>query len=119
MNRRFDLGCEFFLSSGSSWRQRTVSKLIGQFNGRLVGWPLARLGLFSIDTSLGGYAMPPMGVDDAILGYLSNPQMERDHGIGKIILQSTVGFDEHILDNIANIHALVETLVQSQLDHST
>jgi hypothetical protein len=34
-------------------------------------------------------------------------------------MESSVRFNQHILDHIADIHPLVETLIQSKLNHST
>lgn len=114
---RFDLCRQFFLGGGCSRCERSISKLVRQFHGGLVRRSLARLRLFPVDTPLGGQAMPTVGIDDPILCDLPDPKMEGDDGIGHVVLQASVRFHEDILNYIADVHPLVEPLVEPELDH--
>ena len=117
MDCRFDLCRQFFLGGGSSWCESSISKLVRQFHGGLVRRSLARLRLFPVDTPFGGQAVPTVGIDDTILCDLPDPKMERYDGIGHVVLQASVGFHKDILNHIADIHPLVEPLVEPELDH--
>lgn len=61
--------------------------------------------------------MSSMSVNDSILGDLSQPQMERHHGVAQIILQPTIGFHKYVLNNIADIDPILDPFVQSHSHH--
>lgn len=56
--------------------------------------------------------MAAMGIDDSVLGNLPQPQPERHGRILQVVLQPPVGFDEHILNHVADIHPPLDFLVQ-------
>jgi hypothetical protein len=60
--------------------------------------------------------MPAMGVDDAVLGNLPQPEPECHRRILKVILQPPIGFDQHVLNDIADIDTALDFLVQPHPD---
>jgi hypothetical protein len=74
-------------------------------------------GLFAVDASPRRAAMAPMGIDQPILRDLPQPQMKRHRRIFQVIVQAAIGFDQHILHNIAGIHSTLHHAVHSQIDH--
>jgi hypothetical protein len=45
--------------------------------------------------------------------------MKWNHGVRHVILQAAICFHKNILDDVADVHALHNSLVQSKLDHAT
>jgi hypothetical protein len=61
--------------------------------------------------------MSAMRVDQSVLGHLPQPQMKRHHGILKKIGQASIGFDHHILHDVAGIDAAFDDPIHPQVDH--
>ena len=59
-----------------------------------------------------------MRVNDAILGDVPQPEMERHLGVLEIVGQSPVGFNENILDHVTDVDTPHQFLIHSQLYHS-
>ena len=61
--------------------------------------------------------MPPVSVDDPVLGDLPKPQVIRHRGLGQIVLQPAIGFDQHFLHDIAHIDSPLDALIEPKLHH--
>ena len=59
-----------------------------------------------------------MGVDDAILGQMPQPQMERHIRRFQILNQSLIGFDQNILHDVRRIDAAGQNGVESQVNRA-
>jgi hypothetical protein len=62
--------------------------------------------------------VPPVSVDDPVLGNLPQPQVIRHSRLSEIVLQPAVGLDQHILHDIAHIDPPLYFLVQPKLHHA-
>lgn len=60
-----------------------------------------------------------MGIDDSILSDLPNPKVERYRRVIDVIHESTIGFDQHVLDDVAHVEPLHNSLIESDCDHPT
>ena len=72
--------------------------------GAVIGWLAAC-----------GHAMPPMGVDQPVLGHVPQPEMKRHGRMDQILLQAAISLDEHILHDIAGIHPALDRRIESQV----
>jgi hypothetical protein len=63
--------------------------------------------------------MPAMGVDDSVFRNLTNPKMKRQNGISQVAFQTTIGFYQNILNNVADTDSTHDLLIKSKLNHPT
>ena len=80
-------------------------KLPGQVEGRAVTELRCAERLLAVKAAPLGSTMPPMQIDHAIPGQVTQPEMKWHPGIGKVFLQSLVRLEQDILHHIAGINA--------------
>ena len=93
-----------------------IDKLRDELNRRLIG-PGRRLNrLFAVDAPPLRLPMPAMRVDDPILGQVPQPQVKRHRRVLQILGQPLIGFEQHILNDVAGIDAASQHGVEPQVD---
>jgi hypothetical protein len=58
-----------------------------------------------------------MGVYDPILGDLPQPQMEWHRSRSQIFFQPPMGFDHHVLNDVADVNPPLNPLIEPHLNH--
>ena len=65
--------------------------------------------------------MAAVGVDQAVAGDVPQPEMKRHRRVFvaaiEVLGQPAVGFDQHVLHNVAGVHAALDHAVHPQVDH--
>lgn len=77
-----------------------------------------RHGLLSVDATFRRNPMTPMSVDDSVFGDLSDPQVEGHYWVFQVIAEPAVGLEKHILDHIAYIDPLLNSVIQPHFYHA-
>ena len=79
----------------------------------------APLGIAALTAAVvkGKGAMPPMGVDNAILGDLPQPQVKRHRRVFQVVAEAAIRLDHHVLHHVADADASLDPLVQTHADH--
>ena len=113
----FDLNSNFALGCGSLRRHGWITQVSGKIHGGLIRGATFHW-LLSVHVAFGADTVPPISIDDPIPRNLTQPKVERHHRIVQVFVQSPACFDHDVLDHIANINALLDFSVQSQL-HQT
>lgn len=108
--------CEFSRKRRSSRSGLGVAELSQKIERRAVQPMSCLQGLLTIKAAPRGHAVAAAHVDHAILGHLPQPEMKGQLRIAQVFWQSLVGLDQHILNDIAGIDALLEPPVQPQFD---
>ena len=98
-------------------RQLPVAQLRRDVPRRLVARQADLERLLAVEAPPRGHAVPAVGVDQPVLGHLPQPQVKRHLRILQILLQPPMGFDQHILRDVASIDAPRQHRVHPQLDH--
>ena len=107
---------QLLLRGGGGRSQLGIAQLGRQFDAGLLFAHRCRR-LFPIDAAFGRTPMPPVGVDDAILGDLPQPQVERHGRIVQVVPQAAVRLDQHVLHHVAHVDPGPDPLVQPHPHH--
>ena len=86
-------------------RQLPVAQLQRDVPRRLIARQADVERLLAIEAPPRGHAVAAMGVDQPVLRHLPQPQMERHLRILQILLEPPMGFDQHVLRDVASIDA--------------
>jgi hypothetical protein len=97
------LSGQFSLNRFARGRSLRVDQLRHKRIGRLIGPRRFCDRLFTIDASTLREPMPTVRIDDAILGQMPEPQMERHRRVLEVIDESLISFDQDILDDVGSI----------------
>jgi hypothetical protein len=87
--------------------QQVTRGLIASTYGQ---WALA------IETAARSTTMAAIGIDDAVLGNLPEPQVKRHDRVRQVGVQPPVSFNHHFLHNIAGVDAAFQAPVHAQAD---
>ena len=71
----------------------------------------------SVETAIGGDAVPAVGVDETIPGHVPQPELEWHGRIGKIIAEAAIGLDHHVLHDVAGIDPPLHDPIHPLIDH--
>ena len=58
-----------------------------------------------------------MGVDDVVERDLAEPEVERQAGVAEVVAQPLARPEQHLLDDVAGVHAASERAVETGVDH--
>ena len=73
--------------------------------------------LFAVEAASLSAPMTSVHVDHSVLCQLTQPQVKRNSRISKIVLQSRVRFDQHVLHDVTGVNALSDFAIEPQLNH--
>ena len=68
-----------------------------------------------VDAPLGRDAVPPVRIDQAIAGDMTQPQVKRHGWVLQVIVEPLAGLDDDILHHIADIDPLLHTAIEPHL----
>lgn len=112
---RLQFSLQFLLNGGAGGRHFLIDKLSNQLNRRGLIENRAG-GLFAIEAAASRPLVPPMGIDDSILGHVPQPKRKRHPRIAEIVLNSAVRVEENLLHDVAGIFAACELAIKPQID---
>ncbi len=104
-------------SSGGCRRELVVAKLDRNIPCRLIAWQADIEWLFAVEAPSGGDAMATMCINQPIFRYLPQPQVEGQLWIFEISPESSVGFYQHVLCDIASIDTACQHRIHAQMHH--
>jgi hypothetical protein len=61
--------------------------------------------------------MPPVLVDHVVTGDVAKPEVERHRGIAQVFRQTLIGFEEHLLNDVARVDSAFDRAVEPVKDH--
>ena len=73
--------------------------------------------LLPVEAAAGGQPVAAMGIYEPVAGHMTQPELEWHRGVGEIIAEAAVGFDHHILHDIAGIDPPLNHPVHPQMNH--
>ncbi len=116
-NGGFDDFGHFVLRGGGGGREVAAGELDGEIHRAVVlsRWHGERP--FAIDGALGTGAVAAVGVDDAVLRDLPQPQVVGHARLGQVLLEAAIGLDQNVLHDVADVDSPLNSLVEAKLDH--
>jgi hypothetical protein len=58
-----------------------------------------------------------VGVDEPVAGHVPEPELKGHRRVGEVFAQPSVGLEQHILDDVAGIHAALHATIHAAVDH--
>jgi hypothetical protein len=109
---------QFVPGGGGGGRELSVGDLPAQIGLRLV----ARVGHhqrhLTINASRGRHAVSAVSIDKPVAGHVPQPELEWHGRVGQIVDQPAIGFDHHVLHDVAGIDPPLHPPVHATVDHS-
>ena len=110
--------CFQFVPSGSGRRgEIAIDQVLNRIvRGRAAGG-CSPDRLLLVEAAAGRQPVAAMSVYKAIAGHVPQPEPEGHRGVGQIIAETAVGFDQHILHDIAGIDPSLNHPVHAEMNH--
>lgn len=108
---------QFSADVRGSWCQFVIDKFPRQVECRTITILAGSERLFPIETATLRPAMLAVHVDDAVFGQVPQPQVKGQPGIGEVIAEPLIGFEEHILHDVAGIDTAGDGAIKPQPHH--